>query len=969
MRHPALWLALAALGLVVIAPASASADFGLLPGPEGFDVAIEREGAPVSGAGTHPDLLQVHLALNTAGDYSDGDLRDLRLTLPAGVIANPAALDECSAGEFVTRRSSPYEASLSGESCPGSSQIGVVAVHTGGAGGTTRHFGLFNLAAPFGSAEAIGFAPFGVPVILAGRYRSDQATLDFELKNLTQALNIQSLDLTLWGTPWEYKYDVERGNCLNEVSPADFNGEASYWKDGIERRYPSTDPEFHAGTCFISLSLDHIHSYLTLPTTCGGQLQWGAAVSSWQGGAEHRNVLSRDSGGDPLTVSDCIEVLAIPRLRLLTDRAAAATGIAFELNVNDGGGFLNVNGRVRSPIQRVSALLPEGLSINPSLGAGLGTCSEAEFVRESATSLPGSGCPNNSKIGTVSVNGLLGLPAVLKGSVFLATPFANPAKNLIALYITLSSPRRGLYFKSFGKAEPDPATGRLVVSFEDLPPIHYDLFTLNLREGQRAAMVSPPTCGAHIAQLHYWPWSDPGLRLESFSSFPINRGADGGECPPPGLPPFHPGLEAGSLNPTAGFYSPFELRMTRTDAEQEITSYSATFPPGLLAKLAGVGVCPDSAIAAARARTGIHGGAEELAGPSCPASSRIGTTLAGYGVGGTLAYAPGALYLAGPYHGAQLSTVAIDSAVVGPFDLGVVVVRSAIRIDPRSAQASIDSAGSDPIPHIIRGIPIHLRDIRVDVDRPDFTLNPTNCDPLTTISTLTGAGLDLYSPADDPATTSSDRFQLSDCSGFIFKPRLHLKLKGGTKRGRYPALKATYTPRPGDPNLKSVAVSLPNSVFLAQEHIGQVCTMPRFRAKTCPANSRIGYARALTPLLAEPLSGPVYLRSSTNLLPDVVAYLSGQGFEVEVVGRIDRARGGGLRGTFELLPDAPVTKFTMNLAGGKHGLLVNSENLCSAPQLASARFIAHDNSTAISAPPIAVKCAKHKQHKRKRGRR
>jgi len=476
-------------------------------------------------------------------------------------------------------------------------------------------------------------------------------------------------------------------------------------------------------------------------------------------------------------------------------------------------------------------------------------------------------------------------------------------------------------------------------------------------------MISPPSCGSHIAQLEFWPWSDPSLLLRDSSTFLVNRGEGGGACPVAGPQPFHPGLEAGSRNRTAGFYSPFQLRMTRTDAEQEITSYSATFPPGLLGKIAGIPSCSDAAVAAAKDRTGI----EELRSPSCPAASRVGQTLAGYGVGGTLAYAPGGLYLAGPYHGAPLSVVAIDSALVGPFDLGVVVVRSAIRIDHRSAQASIDSAGSDPIPHILKGIPIHLRDIRVDLDRAGFMVNPTSCDPLATVSTLTGAGVDVFNAADDVAAGSSDRYQLADCSGYGFKPKLSLKLTGGTKRGRYPALKAIYNPRPGDPNTQQAAVSLPSSIFLAQEHIQDICTMARFRAKTCPPSSRLGFATAVTPLLDQPLTGPVYLRSSPNPLPDIVVSLNGRGFEIEVLGRIDRARHGGLRGSFEMLPDAPLTRFTMKLNGGKKGLLVNSEDLCAAPQFASARVIAHNHSTTALVPRIAVDCAEHK--KRKRGAR
>ena len=411
-------------------PAPAAAEFGPLPGAEGFDVTMTRDGAPAVNSGIHPDQMQVHLALNMDGARTDGDLRGLQLDLPDGLIANPAAVEECTQAEFFTPRDSPFEASLSGENCRAESQVGVVAVRSDGA---TRHFGVFNLVAPYGSAEAIGLAPFGVPMILAGHIPANGSGLSFELRNLSQALGLQALDLTLWGTPWEYKYDVERGDCLNESDPAASHGEPSFFDAG---------GVFHAGTCHLPRAFNFVHSYLTLPTTCGEQLRWELRATSWQQpGVATASALARDGEGDPLAVGNCIEVLAIPKLQLLTDRAAAATGIVFELDVNDGGGFLNVDGRVRSPIQRVSALLPEGLTINPSLGAGLGVCSEAEFARESAGSAPGSGCPNPSKIGAVGADGPLGLSEPLTGSVFLAQPYANRGGSLIGLYI-IASPRR-----------------------------------------------------------------------------------------------------------------------------------------------------------------------------------------------------------------------------------------------------------------------------------------------------------------------------------------------------------------------------------------------------------------------------------------------------------------------------------------------------------------------------------------------
>ncbi|HSC21374.1 MAG TPA: hypothetical protein VLC07_06560, partial [Solirubrobacterales bacterium] len=321
------------------------------------------------------------------------------------------------------------------------------------------------------------------------------------------------------------------------------------------------------------------------------------------------------------------------------------------------------------------------------------------------------------------------------------------------------------------------------------------------------------------------------------------------------------------------------------------------------------------------------------------------------------------------YHGAPLSIVAIDSALVGPFDLGVVVVRSAIRIDPRTAQASIDSSGSDPIPHLLKGIPLHLRDIRVYVDRPGFMTTPTSCDVLQTTSLLTDAGSDPFDPADDGSATSGDRYQLLGCSALGFKPGLAFRLRGSTRHGAFPALQATYTPRVGDANLREIAVTMPHSLFLAQEHIDQVCTRAQFGAGVCPPGSVYGSARAVTPLLGEPLEGPVYLRSSSHALPDLVADLHGRGVEIEVPGRIDSDRG-GIRASFDSLPDAPVTSFTMSLFGGKRGLLAVAEDPCAPARRASGRLVAQSNASAILTPRVRARCGKASHRRRKgKGRR
>jgi hypothetical protein len=744
------------------------------------------------------------------------------------------------------------------------------------------------------------------------------------------------------------EHDSERGNCLNETDPSHFHGVRGYVAETYFR-----------GTCSIGDPRGGTHlSYLTLPTTpCGEPLTFALGMDSWQG----QQAEAETSSGQ---LTKCNEALSIPRVQLMTDNAAARTGLRFALDVNDGGGILNPGGTARPAIKKAVVSLPEGLTVNPSLGSGLGTCTEADFARESTFSAPGAGCPNDSKVGDVTVEGMLGLEEPLKGSLFVATPYQNPFGSLIAVYMVASNPRRGLFAKSLGKIEPDERTGRLVATFDNLPRVLYTHFVLTFREGQRSVMVSPSTCGVFPTETEMTAWTEPPTIQHDASAFAITHGEGGGPCPGGGLAPFSPGLEAGSINPLVGAYTPFFLHMTRTDADEEITSYSATLPPGLLGKIAGIPFCPDAAIEAAKLRTGV----EELEHPDCPAASSIGHTVSGYGVGQVLAYAPGGLYLAGPYHGAPLSTVAVDSALVGPFDLGVVVVRSAIRVDPTTSQVSIDSAGSDPIPHILRGIPLHLRDIRVYIDRPNFTVNPTTCDPEETVSTLTGVGADLFSAADDVSASAHDRYQLANCSTLGFTPKLKLRLRGGSRRGAYPSLRAELRTRPGDANLNFAAVTLPRAEFIAQEHLRNVCTRVQLAADQCPPDSVYGHARAITPLLDEPLEGPVYLRSA-NGLPDIVFALEGRGgVRVNVTGRIDASHN-RLRATFTNLPDAPLTKFVMTLNRGKQSLLQNAKNFCAAPQYANVRMIGHNNTGAASKPHVETKCAKRRRRHATRRRR
>ena len=925
--------------LLLIVPAAADAAFGFVPGEAGFKATATSSagGEAATLAGSHPYSLVTEVQLNKAGEFSDGDLKDLTYDLPPGLIENPIAIPRCGVEQFATPRVSPYETTFSGESCSGTTQIGIITLESSHAGGESRTFGVFNLAPPPGAPSRFGFSPYGEPITITPQVREAgrEYGLTLDLRNFSQKLDVTGFRLVIWGVPWATAHDEQRGNCLKETEPAVGNG-----------------------SCPVSeLNPPHVtRAYLTLPSSCETPLDFHIRATSWQ----QPTVAERSwTSGGALTECGKLSFNPVPSGRLSTNRTSSPSGYDFTLD-GSSSALLNPNSRASSQAKKAVVRLPDGMSVNPSVASGLGTCSEARFAAETVTSAPGAGCPNDSKVGELTIESPL-IEGQIEGSMFFASPRANPFGTLIALYMVAKSPDRGIIVKVAGRVDSDAATGQLTATFDNLPQLPYSHFDVHFREGQRSPLATPSNCGTYATEVETSPWLDPSQVLHQSSPFTLSAGVGGGPCPS-ALAPFAPTAVGASVNANASSYSPFYLHLMRRDGEQEITSYSAALPPGLLGKISGVPFCPEALIAAAKSQTG----AESAATPACPAASLIGRTETGYGVGSSLSYAPGGLYLAGPYHGSPLSVVAIDSAKVGPFDLGTVVIRSAIRVNRQTAQVAIDSAGSDPIPHILQGFPLRLRDIRIYIDRPEFMVNPTSCDPFAVTSVLTGSGAVFSNPADDSSAALSSPFQVSNCTALGFTPRLALRLSGSHRRGGFPALQATLTPRPGDANLGKATVTMSPRLFLAQEHLDTVCTPKQFAVHACPSGSVYGKATAVTPLLETPLTGPVYLRSngSERKLPDLVAALSGRGIEVEALGKIDSFKG-GLRARFDLLPDAPLTKFTMSLRGGDHSLITNATDTCLHPQVASAKFVAQDNAVHKLQVPLRVKCAKKKKKGKK----
>jgi hypothetical protein len=955
------------------------------PGAPEFDV-VEFDGqtkANAAGdvftqAAGHPYSLSTQLEFNAYENPSPfkgllwpvEPIKDIIVDLPPGSLGNPAPFPQCTAGEL-TKSSGTQVRSL----CPPSSQVGTTVPRWNNGGTQTGYaYGpvpVYNMVPPVGSPARFGFNVLGTVVTLDAKLRShSDYGISIVARNISEGLPFQSTDLTFWGAPADEAHRAQR-SCP---------GEPSMPSDG-------------GPTCSASMSSK---AFLRLPTACtkvGEGLPWTAKADSWwKRGALDGNSepdlsdpdwktatyisheapsypAAPEEWGDERGVEDCEQVPVKGTLDAKPTSIDTETSSGLNVHVEvPNEGLSNPEGIASSDIKKVKVTLPEGMTINPSQADGLGVCSPAQYQSTvlSFFPTPGKGCPDDAKIGSVSVKSPL-LNETLPGDVYVAKPFDNPFGSLLALYVVLHEPQRGILIKLTAKVQTDPVTGQITTTFDDLPQQPFTSFDFKFREGARAPLVTPQACGTYKTNAEFTGWSsvdpvtgqvDPADIVHSDSSFQIVRGVGGGPCPTGGLPPFKPGLVAGSINNAAGKYSPFNVRLFRTDAEQEFTRFSIKLPPGISGKLAGVPFCPDSAIEASKAKTGE----QELASPSCPKASEVGHSLAGAGVGSVLTYAPGKIYLAGPYNGSALSIAAITAAKVGPFDLGTVVVRQALKVDPETAEVFIDATGSDPIPHIIDGITVHLRDIRAYVDKPEFTLNPTNCTKTSTASTLLGSGLNFFSDVDDRPVTVSTPYQAADCAALGFKPDLKLQLKGGTKRAGHPSLKATLKMKPGMANIARAQVTLPKSEFLDQSHIGTVCTRVQYAKDQCPAKSVYGYARAFTPILDEPLQGPVYLRSSSHKLPDLVAGLKSGKIEIDLAGRIDSVDG-QIRSTFETVPDAPVSKFILTMQGGKKGLLENSTNLCAKAHKAIVEFDGQNGKISDSTPVLKPQCKKAKRKK------
>jgi hypothetical protein len=638
----------------------------------------------------------------------------------------------------------------------------------------------------------------------------------------------------------------------------------------------------------------------------------------------------------------------------------------------------NPKGQETSTVRVAKVTLPPGMGLNPSAANGLAACTDAQFGKGTRNPVT---CPAASKVGTVVVDTPPLPEGPLAGNVYVGSQKSrNPESGEeFRIFVHAASTRYGVDLRLVGNVIANAKTGQLTAVFDDppknvtrggnsdnipsgLPQVPFTSFRIDLDDGPRAAVSSPPTCGPNTTRSELTPWSAlfGGKSASPTGNFSLASLPGGGPCPKTMAErPFAPGFKAEPKSDQAQAFTPFSTHISRPAGQQELKGIDITLPEGATAQLKGIPYCPPAAIAGAESRSGQ----EEKDNPSCPQGSKIGVAAVEAGTGPSPLRIEGTAYLAGRHQGAPLSIVVVTPALAGPFDLGTVVVRVPLFVDPETAEVH---PKTDAIPDVFGGTRLGIRSVFLNLNRKEFTLNGTNCRKNAVAGVLRGGGADPMNPATFSSFGVYDEFQAKGCEKLKFRPKLKIRLFGKTQRAKHPKLRAVLKARPGDANIRRASVALPRALFLDQSSLATVCTRVQFAADDCPKKSIYGRARAFTPLLGKPLEGPVYLRSSNNTLPDMVAHLEGQ-VDIDLVGRIDSFRG-GIRTTFARVPDVPVEKFVMTLPGGKNGLLVNSRNLCQKPVKAFIRLKAQNGKKANSKPKLRTACKAKKRKGGKKGK-
>ncbi len=911
-----------------------------LPGLENYyEIVNEPYKQPFTQAGGHPWALTntFEFATESLGEANifgevalvpTHDPKDIANLLPRGVLGDPLAVPRCSL-TIVT----------SGGQCPTDTQIGVYhtldesvkellgpIVNVTPEAGQSAEFALENevktVITPLLTAHLVR-----THEVVGGHVREGYG---FDVAdNGVPAISLRKVELTFWGVPADPSHDAMRDLFCGKSN----QNEDLYCEN--------SRGEGHEVSNLPPVPFD------SMPTDCSeGQQSFAQTADSWQ---EPGVYTEKTEAFPAVTGCNLLQFNAGTGVNVEPDTLApdqpVGLGVNLKIPLNEGP-ETNTTPAVRDTL----VTLPEGMSVSPDVVDGIQACNaegpqginitgpESEEVSELTheRQLAPGHCPDASIVGTAEAITPL-LPTPVKGHVYLARPGCGGAGqspcteadvrdgNLYKLYLELGGTGQfantGINFKVPLETEVNPATGQLTAVSKELLQAPYNEVKIHLNGGPRAPLANPAVCGPATTTADFTPWSAPGItpeglsvagtgELQSSSSFEVGPGG----CP--STPTFAPSFTAGTVTPQAGQYSSFTMNISREDAQQYVKGIQIHTPPGLLGMLSSVPLCPENQ---ANNPT-VYG--------ECTAS-KIGTTRVATGAGSHPFEIEGNVYLTGPYEGSPFGLSIVVNVKAGPFNLGLTVVRARIAVDPETSELTVttDETGPHAVPQIVFGVPVRLKRITVNIDRPGFMFNPTNCDAQQVTANISGS--------QNAVASVSAPFAVGGCKSLEFKPKFAVSTSGHTSRADGASLdvKLSYPANSvgNEANIARVKVDLPKQLPSRLTTLQKACTAATFAANPalCPAASVVGVVKATTPLLPVPLSGPVYFVShGGEAFPSLIVVLQGDGVRVDLTGETFISKAGITSSTFKTVPDVPVSTFELYLPEGKYSALAANGNLC-----------------------------------------
>ncbi|HUN79368.1 MAG TPA: hypothetical protein VMU32_10630 [Solirubrobacteraceae bacterium] len=901
----------------------------------------DSEGSLDTQAGSHPYDLTVAFSLNTheagGGRVSGGEIRNITANTPPGVIGNPTAVPECSKALFLEEADCPADTQIGYDTV-----TGIFASESASEFSGRFKFPVYNLVPPPGIPAQFGFNIGGRLNYLDASVRSGG---DYGISENDDAIvqeSIVSNALTLWGEPSAPAHDAER-----------------FANQGCQEGCSSSAPRV---------------PFLTLPTSCGAPGELAIEGDTWENSeVGEASSLLPGGGGRPQGFTGCDKLQFSPSISVSPDTSAADTpaGLTVDVKIPQEG-IVTPGELSMSNIKDTTVTLPKGVAINPGQAAGLQACLPGDVPGGDDLPLPGENgeedrfagppsCPSAAKVGTVQIATPV-LTHDLEGNIYVLQSTPPNLELLVA------ASGEGVNVKVIGHVHLDEETGQLTTTFTNTPELPFTEFKLSFSGGAQAALTTPMQCGTYDTTSDFTPWSTPYVG-DAFpeSNFAIDTGTGGASCPPSPLP-FTPSMIAGSTTDQAGGFTDFSMLLTRPDDQQRVSSLQFHVPEGLLGMISKVPLCEEPGAAKGE----------------CPEASQIGHTVVEAGPGPyplvvpQPGQPPAPIYLTGPYRGAPYGLAIVVPLKVGPFTLPTQVVRARIEVNPLTTELTVTT---DELPQTIAGVPADLRSIDAVIDRPGFMFNPTGCEPEQFSGTAYGA--------EGAAAPIASHFQMGSCRSLTFKPNFKVSTSARTSRADgasltakilYPAGELGANQASSQSNIARVKVELPKQLPSRLTTLQKACTAAQFDADPagCPAASVVGEARAVTPVLPVPLTGPAYFVShGGEAFPSLIVVLQGYGTTVDLAGSTFISKAGITSTTFKSVPDVPVYEFELSLPEGPFSALTANGNLCKAKKLVMpTEFTGHNGAEIVQDTKIEVhgcpkpkSARKHRGHQKKKGKK